>query len=191
LAGSCETLLGESGTQRGNGMAWLDRIQRAVGIAVPSSRRSEAVRLRAEVVRLYREGRLPEAAQSARELLDWQRAELGEDHPDYARGLLNLALILRKQGDRREASRAASGAAALRRSILGADHPDTVEADLLVTSLRSEGPPKPTPPPEPPPPAPVPTGVSPEPHPLDGMAPGILLAIAELSGFAPETETER
>ena len=68
------------------------------------ARRDEAVRLRSEVVRHCRENRFAEAAKVAQELIDWQRAEIGEDHPDFSRGLLNLALILHEQGDHPEAT---------------------------------------------------------------------------------------
>jgi hypothetical protein len=58
----------------------------------------DASRLRDEVVRLYRAGRLDEAVFAARRLVDLQRRIQGASHPDVAVGLANLAALIRKQG---------------------------------------------------------------------------------------------
>ena len=181
--------LGNPGRTRGNGMGWFDKIQRAVGVPDRGSRREEAVRLRSEVVRLYREDHFAEAARVARELIDWQQAEIGEAHPDFALGLLNLALILRKEGDHPGATRVVERAASIRLTTLGPDHPETLEARSLVDAWRAEPPARPLPDHEPPISIPRPSGEPPTAPAL--QAPGLILAIAELSESAHEAEPDR
>src|SRR5206468_1758468 len=79
--------------------------------------------LRAEIIRYYKAGILDEAAAFARRLLDWQRETLGEGHPDYATGLINLAFLLQKQGKQENACSLVAQALAIRLIALGETHP--------------------------------------------------------------------
>ena len=59
----------------------------------------DATRLNAEVVKLYREGRYPEAIPHAREALRIREEVLGPAHLDVAQSLNNLAFLLGVTGD--------------------------------------------------------------------------------------------
>ncbi|MFO0907482.1 MAG: tetratricopeptide repeat protein [Isosphaeraceae bacterium] len=97
----------------------------------------EPRRLRAEVVRQYARGRYAEAAEAARALVAWQRTTVGDRHPDYARALASLALLLAKVGDAEEATQLMGVAASIRREVLGAAHPETIEAESHLSSLEA------------------------------------------------------
>ncbi len=169
------------GRRHGDGMSWFKIFRAAITGASRGVRRDEAVRLRADVVRLCRENRFTEAAKVAQALIDWQRAEIGETHPDFARGLINLALILRKQGDLPAATRVAEQAASLRRLTLGPDHPDTAKIISLVDEWRVQVPPTSSPDPAPQTPPPEPAGEPPDSREFADQHPGLDLTIAELS----------
>ena len=51
--------------------------------------------LRDEVVRYYQAGNLEDALNTARQLLELQRQELGESHPDFKAGLRNVETLQR------------------------------------------------------------------------------------------------
>jgi tetratricopeptide (TPR) repeat protein len=89
--------------------------------------------LHLKVVQLFEEGRFPEATEAARQLLEVQRGELGEDHPGYATALSNLALLLQRQGDLQGAEPLLRQALATRKAVLGERHPD------YATSLNNLG----------------------------------------------------
>jgi hypothetical protein len=118
-------------------MAWFEKLPAFVRDRLPGASRQEAIRLRSEIVRLYAQGRLEKATATARQLVDWQRDHLGPDHPDYAQGLENLALLLQKQGQVDEARPLMERAVVIRRAILGADHPETLEAETWLASLAT------------------------------------------------------
>lgn len=162
-------------------MSWFETIWRVMGVATQGARRDEAVRLRSDLVRLCHENRFTEAAKVAQELVEWQRAAIGEAHPDFASGLLNLARILHKQGDHPEAIRVVERAASLRRTVLGADHPDTVEAASLADAWRIEDPPTFPSAPASQAPTPEPAGEPPGLRETAERQPGLILAISELS----------
>jgi tetratricopeptide (TPR) repeat protein len=84
-------------------------------------------------MRSYEEGRFREATEAARQLLDVHREELGEDHPDYATALSNLALLLQRQGDIQGAEPLLRKVLATRKQALGESHPD------YATSLNNLG----------------------------------------------------
>jgi CHAT domain-containing protein len=67
----------------------------------PAQRRrlGEAERLDTRVIALYRQGKFREAIASAQEALAIRKQVLGEQHPDYAQCLDNLALLYGSQGD--------------------------------------------------------------------------------------------
>ncbi|HEY7428890.1 MAG TPA: tetratricopeptide repeat protein, partial [Gemmataceae bacterium] len=62
-------------------------------------RLAEANRLNGEVVALYQQGRFREAVDQARQVLEIRKQALGEQHPDYATSLNNLALLYLARND--------------------------------------------------------------------------------------------
>lgn len=162
-------------------MDWFDRLRQSRRELQERARRDVAVRLRSEVVRLYREARFADAARVGQALVDWQRAELGESDPDFARGLLNLALLLRKDGDHREAERILEEVVSLRRRTLGPDHPDTALADSLVEAWRREPASNARTDPEDTSTIPAPASAVHAPHPPSRATAGFSMAIDELA----------
>ena len=59
----------------------------------------EADRLDQQVVKLYRQGRYQEAISIARRVAQIKEKALGQDHPDVATSLNNLALLYDSLGD--------------------------------------------------------------------------------------------
>ena len=114
----------------------LERIRRTISRVFGSRGPVEGMRLRREIIGYYEKGNYREATEAARRLLDLQKQEVGEHHPDYATGLLNLSLLLLKQGDARGASTFLEEAVSVRRSALGADHLDTSAAESLLATVR-------------------------------------------------------
>jgi tetratricopeptide (TPR) repeat protein len=114
-------------------MGFFDSIRQVV-TGQPNGRgRGLVEKLNLKVVRLFEEGRFREATEAARLLVDAQREEVGEDHPDYATALSNLALLLQKQGDLAGAEPLLRQVLVTRQKALGEDHPDH------ATSLNNLG----------------------------------------------------
>ncbi len=59
-----------------------------------------------------------------RQALEIRRTTLGENHPDYANSLNNLAVLYREMGDYAAALPLYRQALEIRRTTLGEDHPD-------------------------------------------------------------------
>jgi tetratricopeptide (TPR) repeat protein len=114
-------------------MGFLDTLRQAVRGHPSGWARGAAERLSLKVMRSYEEGRFGEATEAARQLLDLQREELGEDHRDYATALSNLALLLQRQGDLAGAEPLLRQVVATRKRALGESHPD------YATSLNNLG----------------------------------------------------
>lgn len=91
--------------------------------------------LAAQVVRLYEAGRYRDAEAAARRLVDWQRARLGERHPDVATSLANLGQVLQRQGDLAAAGPPLREALELRREALGESHPLYAASLLQLADL--------------------------------------------------------
>ncbi|HXJ92814.1 MAG TPA: serine/threonine-protein kinase [Terriglobia bacterium] len=73
---------------------------------------------------LFRQGAYREATQLLEEAVDVTRRLQGEDSPDYANYLHNLAGAFLREGDLLDAIAMDRRDLALRRKVLGADHPD-------------------------------------------------------------------
>ena len=75
-----------------------------------------------------------------RESLAIRREVLGDDHPNVARSLSNLAGLLAGRGDRKAAEPLLREALAIRRKRLGQDHPDVaISLNKLAGTLRADG----------------------------------------------------
>ena len=86
------------------------------------------------------EGKLTEAETTQRQALAMQRKLLGEEHPEVAISLNNLALVLRDQGKLAEAEAMLRDALAMQRKLLGDEHPKVaVSLDNLADVLRKQG----------------------------------------------------
>ena len=73
-------------------------------------------------------------------MLQVRRRWFGEDHPDTASSLNNLAQILRTQGKYAEAEALLRKALAIRLKAMGEDHPETARAyGNLAANLESPG----------------------------------------------------
>ena len=114
-------------------MKFLETLRQAVSGHSNGRGRGGGEWLHLKVVRLFEEGRFPEATEAARQLLEVQRADLGEDHPDYATALSNLGVLLQRQGDLQGAEPLLRQALATRKAALGEGHPD------YATSLNNLG----------------------------------------------------
>src|SRR5262249_47982952 len=69
-----------------------------------------------------------------------RKVVLGEHHPDYARGLNNLAYVLESQGNLARAKPLLRQALAIQQEVLGEHHPDYANClTNLVLLLQAEG----------------------------------------------------
>ena len=82
--------------------------------------------------RLTHEGRYPEAAETATELLTLREQRLGPDHPDLTWALTRLAEVRRFQGRYVDAVQLLRRTVKIREARLGADHPDVAQALVLL-----------------------------------------------------------
>jgi CHAT domain-containing protein/tetratricopeptide (TPR) repeat protein len=81
-------------------------------------------RLNREVVQLYQRGKYGEAITRALTATELARRHLGEDHPDFATSLNNLAELYRSMGDYAQAEPLYRQASEIWRVALGEGHPD-------------------------------------------------------------------
>jgi len=96
--------------------AALDRAQR--------QRLQEADRLTRLMASLFRQGKYAEGIDPCREAIEIQGALLGENHPDYATSLNNLAMLYKAMGDYAKAEPLFRQALEITRKALGENHPD-------------------------------------------------------------------
>ena len=78
-----------------------------------------------------RKGNLKEAETVLKEALEVTKKARGEEHPDVATRLNNLAFVLKDQGNAKEAARMGKRALAIWEKALGPDHPDTQDAQRM------------------------------------------------------------
>jgi Flp pilus assembly protein TadD len=114
-------------------MKFLETLRQAVSGQSNGRGREGVEWLHLKVVRLFEEGRFPEATEAARQLLEVQRGDVGEDHPDYATALSNLGVLLQRQGDLQGSEPLLRQALAIRKAVLGEEHAD------YATSLNNLG----------------------------------------------------
>ena len=99
---------------------------------------ARAKALKARVTELQEAGESAEATPLAREALAICEKALGEDHPDIATALDNLASVLQDQGAYREARPLYERALAIREKALGVDHLDVASTLNNLASLLCE-----------------------------------------------------
>jgi tetratricopeptide (TPR) repeat protein len=74
----------------------------------------------------YSQGRYPEAEPLYLEALDLRKQLLGDNHPDVAQSLNNLAYLYQSQGRYPEAEPLYLQALAIAEQALGENHPNTI-----------------------------------------------------------------
>ena len=105
--------------------------------AVQQQRLEEADQQSLLAAEFYVQGKYAEGIGPGRKAMEIRGELLGQDHPDYAFSLNNLALLYRAKGDYVRAEPMLRQALALRKKTLGVDHPDYAQslnnlADLYV-----------------------------------------------------------
>ena len=106
----------------------------------PAGTLSEAVRLDAQAIRLYRAGRYKKAASLARRTLAIREKFWGPGHPGLSTSLYNLALFYKVLGRYAEAERLYRRTLAIEEKTLGPGHPDVAKTLNNMASLyRAQG----------------------------------------------------
>jgi tetratricopeptide (TPR) repeat protein len=101
---------------------------------------AEAYRTDTEVFQLHEEGKYREAMGLAQRQLETRKRLLGEEHPDVAACLNNLAALLHARGDLAGAEALHREALAAKRELLGEEHPSVaVSLGNLARVLDGEG----------------------------------------------------
>ena len=96
-----------------------------------SAELQEAEKLNQQVMQLYRQGKYREAIPLAEKVLAIIEKILGEEHPDVATSLNNLAALYQAQGNYTKAEPLYRRALAIYEKVLGEEHPD------VATSLNN------------------------------------------------------
>ena len=111
---------------------------RAIGILEPVEPGSQSMfAAKAQLASIYwRQGLLEQSEVAYVQLLEQQRATLADDHPDVARTLHGLGIVLLAQ--RKPAAKELQEALRIRESVLGADHPDTIATRSVIEHQRDE-----------------------------------------------------
>ncbi len=117
--------------------ALADLNRRAALNAVQQQRLEEADQQSLLAAEFYVQGKYAEGIGPGRKAMEIRGELLGQDHPDYAFSLNNLALLYRAKGDYVRAEPMLRQALAIRKKTLGVDHPDYAQslnnlADLYV-----------------------------------------------------------
>ncbi|NES21187.1 MAG: CHAT domain-containing protein [Symploca sp. SIO3E6] len=101
---------------------------------------AEAERLNQQAFQLYQEGKYSEAIPLAEKALAIRQRILGQEHPDVATSLNNLAALYESQGRYEEAEPLYRQALEMRRRILEPEHPDVATSlNNLAALYESQG----------------------------------------------------
>jgi CHAT domain-containing protein len=114
-------------------LSWREATERDIALA-------EAERLTRQVIQLYQQGKYNEAIPLAEQALAIRKQQLGDNHPDTATSLNNLAGLYESQGRYSEAEPLYKQALAIRKQQLGDNHPDTASSlNNLAGLYESQG----------------------------------------------------
>src|ERR1700693_6288129 len=94
------------------------------GVRAQEETAADADRLNKKVVELYRQGKYADAILIAQHIVDIRKRVQGEENPDYATILNNLALLYENTGHYEKAEPLYKQALEIRKRVLGEDHPD-------------------------------------------------------------------
>jgi CHAT domain-containing protein/tetratricopeptide (TPR) repeat protein len=93
-----------------------------------------------ELMQLYQQGQFAEAITLAKKVVALRTEILGEDDPQTAEGINNLAALHESQGDYAQAATLLEKALAIRKRTLGANHPHVaVSLNNLATVYQARG----------------------------------------------------
>ena len=93
-----------------------------------------------ELYTLYQQGKFAEAAKIGERIVRIKKAVLGEQHPDYAISLNNLAAMIERTGDLNRAEPLYVQALEIQKSVLGEHHPGyAVSLNNLAALLEKMG----------------------------------------------------
>src|SRR5688500_986365 len=84
--------------------------------------------LNQQVVRFFEDGQYEQAINIATQARDLAHQRLGDEHPDYAKSLNNLAELYIATGDYARAELLHHQALEIRRTALGENHPDFAQS---------------------------------------------------------------
>ena len=105
-----------------------------------TSQLAEAKRLNRKAAELHQQERYSEAEILYLEALAIRREQLGDNHPNTAQSISNLASLYYHQGRYSEAESLHKQALTIRREQLGYDHPDTaISLNQLALLYKSQG----------------------------------------------------
>ena len=101
---------------------------------------AEADRLNQQVIQLNQQGRYSEAIPLAQQALAIRETALGENHPDVATSLNNLAELYRAQGNYAAAEPLYQRSLSIRETALGETHPDVAQSlNNLALLYQAQG----------------------------------------------------
>ncbi|MCA2773624.1 MAG: tetratricopeptide repeat protein [Microcystis sp. M122S2] len=114
-------------------LSWREATERDIALA-------EAERLNQQVIQLYQQGKYNEAIPLAEQALAIRKKVLGDNHPDTAQSLNNLAELYTVQGRYSEAEPLYKQALAIIKQQLGDNHPYTATSlNNLALLYQSQG----------------------------------------------------
>ncbi|WP_043996543.1 tetratricopeptide repeat protein, partial [Microcystis aeruginosa] len=114
-----------------SGVMLTPTVGQVISQVSPQDKLAEAERLTNQAYELYQQGKYNEAIPLAEQALAIRKQQLGDNHPDTATSLNNLAALYESQGRYSEAEPLYKQALAIRKQQLGDNHP------LTATSLNS------------------------------------------------------
>ena len=114
-------------------LSWREATERDIALA-------EAERLTRQVIQLYQQGKYNEAIPLAEQALAIRKQQLGDNHPDTAQSLNNLAGLYQSQGRYSEAEPLYKEALFIFKQQLGNNHPDVAQTlNNLATLYWNQG----------------------------------------------------
>ena len=114
-------------------LSWREATENDITLA-------EAERLTQQVIQLYQQGKYNEAIPLAEQALAIRKKVLGDNHPNTARSLNNLAGLYESQGRYSEAEPLYKQALAIKKQQLGDNHPSTATSlNNLAELYRVQG----------------------------------------------------
>jgi tetratricopeptide (TPR) repeat protein len=137
----CRRLYGERAWQTTDARLALQHARRLQQLA-PHQRQAlaKADAQQQQVIQLHGQGQYARAIPLAAQVLEVRQQLLGEEHPDTATSLNNLALLYVDQGDYARAEPLYQQALAIRKKVLGEEHPDTATSlNNLARIYRRQG----------------------------------------------------
>jgi tetratricopeptide (TPR) repeat protein len=123
-----------------SGVILTPTVGQVISQASPQDKLAEAERLTQQVIQLYQQGKYNEAIPLAEQALAIIKQQLGDNHPDTAQSLNNLALLYYSQGRYSEAEPLYNRSLAIIKQQLGDNHPDTATSlNNLAALYQSQG----------------------------------------------------